>query len=169
MNIADFIKEYEARKNNDTKNALIEKHILKDKYVNYENKIDLCKRIADTANHVMVDGKKMFQKSSTNQYMLYMMTLMNQYTDLNCTISGANTVSDFNLLDKNNLFETFTSKMPATEIAKFDVIMEMVMDDMIENERNVVSVMNNMSFGNDELMKSLQKLKTQKFEFSARK
>ena len=155
MNIADFIKEYEARKSNDTKNALVEKHVLKDKYVNYENKIDLCKRIADTANHVEINGKKMFQRNSASQYMLYMMTLMNQYTDLNCTISGANTVSDFNLLDKYNLFETFTSKMPATEIAKFDVIMEMVIDDMIENERNVVSVMNNMSFGNEMLTESL--------------
>lgn len=130
MTVKNFIKEY----NKDSE--CIAKHI-KCTYIPYEQKIAICRKVIDTTYYtVIADGTKIYKPNSVTHKMFYILSLINEYTDIAINFDSA--LSDFNELEKNNLTELLLSNIPEVETKRFMNIMDMLLEDIMES-RSITS------------------------------
>lgn len=111
------------------------------KYVNFEMKIALMKRIAENTTHIEAKGIKLFQVDSISRYMLLNLTLIDLYTSID--IDFKNVVTEYNLLDRDNLINKLISSIPEHEKALCSSVLDMAISDIKENERNILSFAEN--------------------------
>lgn len=122
MTVNDFIEEYKEDEN------CVEKHIV-NTYVLYERKISICQKIADITSYVDINDKKMFKLNSPLSKMLFLLNMINEYTDID--VNFDNGLHEFNLLEENNITSIILSHIPEIEFDRFMGVMEMVTDDML--------------------------------------
>ena len=70
------------------------------------------------------------------------MTIINKYTNLEVNFNDV--MPEFDYLNRNNLFEIIFNKIGDKEVAEFNTVVEMVLDDFMTNEyefKNFVSEM----------------------------
>lgn len=133
ITVADFVKGYTQISNDKNKEMFIKKHFV-DKYIPYEEKCSICKRIIDASMTTDVAGKKVFRQDTTARYMLYSLNIIDLYTDI--TIDYTKALEQFNLLDKYNLIDVLYLNIPGSDKQKMDTILQMKLDDYYENERS---------------------------------
>ena len=126
MQIKEFCMKYKNCREGQEKERFIEKHILKDKYVSYPEKIENCKAIVAASCYKNVkigeNEKTIFKLDSPARYFSYCIAMIRNYTDL--------------VFDNDK-----------TEVATMQTILNMVLDDLMENERSLVSMMEGASEG----------------------
>ena len=133
MTVKEFVNEYNQASD---KEKCINKHIIKDKYVSYAEKITRCKNIIDTTMYVTVEDKRFFKQNSVSQYMLFSLTLIDLYTDIEIDINDS--LNIFDLFEKHCLIGKITSSIPINEKNNFEFILNMMIDDLMINTRNMV-------------------------------
>ena len=130
--VKDFVKKYNASKSDQTKETLV-KSIMNTDYVPYERKITICKKIIENSYYTKSsNGTKKLHFNSPAQYMLYCLWMVSEYTNINIDLK--NSLDEFNLLNKYDLFDVITEKIPEKESKEFNVILDMVRNDVIQNE-----------------------------------
>lgn len=132
MDIGKFIDEYVVTKDPGAKERLAKKHV-KTTYVSYAKKIDDAKRIV---KHSCYDADERFTVNSPMRYMLFIICVVTNYTDLE--FSKENTLEQFDLLLKHGILRSFLP-MINDDYENFKTILNMVYDDEYENNRTPVS------------------------------
>lgn len=118
------------------KEKYVKKHIVRT-YVNYEDKVAHAKKIVDDTLHIdgLRDGEKIFSYQTPNRYLLFIITLFRNYTDVEFE---DNVLDDFNLIEENNL-SAYVAKQIGDDYQRFQTVIDMVYDDMVRNERDIVA------------------------------
>ena len=138
MTVKEFVEKYNNLASEKLKDDMINKSIVLS-YLNYEDKCDMCARIISSSNYDNVNGEKIFKQKSTSRYMLTVLSIIDKYTKIDINFAGKNVLSDFNMLDKLGLIDGIINAISKTEITKIQKIMEMQLNDLEANERNIVS------------------------------
>lgn len=119
-------------------------------YVPYEEKVNTCNRIARTSHYTTIgEGESAvtyFKQDSTIQSMLFDLSLIDLYTDIEVRFSD-HSLDDYNMLEKYDCINLIRSAIPEYEIAKMEAIMSMVIDDIYENERSMVGIIQDTKNG----------------------
>ena len=166
MEIREFVAKFKNCRENE-REKFIEKHILKDKYVPYAEKIDTCKAIVNTSCYKKIktsDGEKTFFKlDSPARYFSYCIAMIRNYTDL--VWSKDKTVEEFDLLSKYGLVDALFAYMPEKEVGTTKTILDMVLNDLMENERSIVSFMDSASYGITDILDAISSAIMKEIEY----
>lgn len=133
MRYEDFIKDYKATKNN--KNLFLKKHVVTS-YVPYETKISEAREIVKRTCYKEVDGKKVFSQDTPASFMLFMLRIIANYTDIEFD-EGADAMATFNAFSEAELFEPICQAIPTKEYDTFNTVFQMCKDDEMENYRSL--------------------------------
>lgn len=160
MQIKEFVVKYKNCCNGLERERFIEKHILKDKYVSYAEKIDICKTIVNASCYKKIkvneSERMIFKLDSPARYFNYCIAMIRNYTDLVWT--NDKVVEEFDMLQKSGLIDTLFHYMPEDEVETMKTIMSMVLDDLMENERSIVSMVDRTSDGVADMLKALSEV-----------
>ena len=132
MDIGKFIDEYVATKDAGAKERLAKKHVTKT-YLDYAKKIDEARRIV---KYSCYDSDGNFKINSPLRFMLFTLSVVNNYTDLE--FSQENFVAEFDLLMKNRVMDNIIPGIQ-DEYNSFETILKMTFDDEYENTRSLIS------------------------------
>lgn len=131
--VENLIKEYETNKN-------LSSHIKTD-YINYENKINICKRIVRATTTRKVNGSEVFCIDTPAQIFQFNLQLINEYTDIYMGAEPAKQLENFNLLNKNRMIQPIMEAIPKSEYQEFRGILDMCVRDYMENYRSLTSLL----------------------------
>lgn len=127
----------------------IEAHILSDKYVSYGNKVDIIHRIITSSCYtVMGDGDnavRVFKQNSPAKHLMFNLSMIDCYTDIDITFTES--VNEYDMLTQYGASIMLMNKMPERELAEFAMLMSMEMDDVYENERSAVGMVEGIKLG----------------------
>ena len=129
MRINEFISSISEA---DNVEEAIREHITKD-YINYISKANICERIAKASCYKKVNDRTVFWINSPAQYMLLVMEVIYQYTDLE---RGDNIIDEFDVLDAAGLVDVIISLLPDREYETIRSLLAMIVEDIRENERS---------------------------------
>lgn len=132
MDIGIFIDEYKKAKIDKAKSDLIKKHV-KATYVPYETKIAESKNIL---NFCCYDKDGKFRIDSTLRYVLFIKVVVMLYTDLEW--NAENFMIQFDLLEQYKIVEEILKEI-GDDVQSFETVLAMVYDDIVTNERSVLS------------------------------
>ena len=68
--------------------------------------------------------------------MMFMIQVITKYTDIE---RDKDIIKMFETLDELNLINAIVSKIPEREMSSYNTILHMVLDDYMENNRNIIS------------------------------
>lgn len=130
--VKEFCKKYNTS-SIEEKELLVEE-IMNSHYVSYEMKIAICEKIIENSYYRKSEGEKTkkIHINSPAKYMLYRLYLVKQYT--NIEIDFSKTLEEFNLLNEYCLFDVILQRIAHKEIEEFNMILDMVKNDVINNE-----------------------------------
>lgn len=137
MKVNEFIEK--CRQLNENEISEFAKGRIVNTYMKYEDKVSLCKTIVDQTSHTEVsEGKRVWNKNSTMEYLLVIMKKIEAYTDLDIE----NPLDDYNLLNKEGYIEELIDAIPYKENVELEDILMMCREDLESNERNIINVLN---------------------------
>jgi len=136
MKIKDFVDKY--NKVSD-KEQYIKEHIVRT-YLGYLNKVDLCDRVIKASCYKEVMGRQVFYMNTPAQYMLFVMAIIYKYTDIE---QGVSIVLDFDFLDQHGLVDALIANISDGEYETLQALLEMMVGDVMENERSLISYFDN--------------------------
>ena len=136
MNIKDFVDKFTESPD---KEKYIKEHIVLE-YLGYLNKVDLCDRVIKASCYKEVMGKQVFYMNTPAQYMLFVMAIIYKYTDIE---QGESIVADFDFLDQHGLVDYLIANIQEGEYKTLQALLEMMIGDIMENERSLVSYFDN--------------------------
>lgn len=140
--VKEFCKKYNETNVVETKNALIDK-IMNPHYVPYEMKITICEKIIEKSYYKKSkqDNIEKIHVNSPAKYMLYCLWLVKQYTYIEMDFS--NSLEEFNLLNEHDLLNNIIKKIPEKEHREFQMILEMIENDTMQNEYEMHAFISN--------------------------
>lgn len=128
----DFVKKYNSAKSDQTREALI-KSVMNVEYIPYERKITICEKIVENTYYIKdLNETKKLHVNSPAQYMLRCLWLVKEYT--NIEVNMRDSLEEFNLLNKNRLFDVIISCIPEGELKEFSMLLDMTANDTMTNE-----------------------------------
>ena len=139
MRVNEFVEKYNEAEDKDS----FIKSVLKEQYVPYEEKISDCKRIVDVTSYTNTDPN-MYKKNSPSRKMLFWLTLIDKYTDIDIDFSNA--LAEYNMLCQckmDLLFDSFTyrTELPeliVIEVDRYNDVLYDIEDDFEKNERSMI-------------------------------
>lgn len=130
MKIKDFIKEYNESNN---KKKYIKSHITKS-YISWATKVYEAEKIVSISCTSKQDNK--FYLSSPMRYFLFVMSVINNYTDLE--VEEKNNVDAYDSLEEFGLISEIIDTI-GVDVKNFETVIKMTFDDYIVNFRNLTS------------------------------
>lgn len=146
FNVKNFVEEYEKQITEADKAQFLKAKLKYEKYMPYAEKLFIAENIIQSSSYAMVkDGDTLkktdrIQINSPMRYILFVMTIVNKYT--NIEVNFSNIMPEFDYLNKNNLIEIICDKIGDKEVAEFNTVVEMVLNDFMSNKfefKNYVS------------------------------
>lgn len=131
MKCDEFIEEYKKASNKPT---FLKKHVVRH-YLPYELKISEAKKIVKRTCYEQINGKEYFRQNSPAFFMLFMLRILADYTDIEWEENEGLKV--FNDLSEASLLESIILAIPAKEYDTFNTVLQMVKDDEMENYRSI--------------------------------
>lgn len=152
ITVKEFVDKYNTLQSDKLKEDYV-KSIVNSTYLPFENKVAICEKIVDSSYYIKTKGtdgverKKMHVNSPAN-YMLYCLNIVDNYT--NISIDFKNSLEEFNILNKDGLFDLISIYISEREKKEFRMILDMVENDLIQNEYEVHAFISNQveRFGN---------------------
>ncbi|MCR4717538.1 MAG: hypothetical protein K5656_10180 [Lachnospiraceae bacterium] len=136
----DYIKVVAQYKTSKDKETFIKKRI-KTQYVPYVEKLREALNIANASTHIEIDSKQVYKKDTPMMRFLSMNKLVSLYTDI--TFDNSNVVGMYDALSKEGLMPLLLSSIPATEVSEFMSLVDMCVNDIYENERELSTIIEN--------------------------
>lgn len=159
MTVKEFVNKCKINKD-------IEKYIedrIKIKYLPYSTKIAIGERILNATCYTNTEPN-LFKINTPMRKMLFMLSMINEYTDID--IDWNNSLSEFDALSENAYIGIILSKIEETELNLCSSILEMMLDDLLSNERDLVSYIDtkveSMKLGFDSLLETINSEEIQK-------
>ena len=136
------------KKKTEMLNDYINQHIV-DKYISYGDKVDIISRIIKSSCYVKAgsgdDAVTIFKQNSPAKHMLYCLSMIDCYTDIDITF--ANSIEEYDKLTEYGLSMMIMNRIPENESTEFAMLMSMQMEDIYENERSAVGMVENIKIG----------------------
>lgn len=136
IDLYNLVKEYNKRSSTKTKKEFLKAIIKINPYINYGAKLVLAEGIIKTS--CLKDGNVYID--SCKKYMLYIYTLLKQYTNID--ISEKDLLLQYDLLDKFGLVEEILELIPEKEIVTFKTILDMKQSDLMTNKYGTYAFIN---------------------------
>ena len=140
MLVREFIEEYKTAVD---KEKCAAKHVVK-RYMPYTEKIMIADKIIDSSMYVKVNGVKTFKPDTVVRYFLFIMAIIEEYTDIEFSdakvsdvAKGEMNLQSFDLFEENGATEVFT-KVIGADIGRFNTVLKMKVDDVMDMERSLV-------------------------------
>ena len=131
---------------------------INNEYVSYADKCDLAKRLIEAAHYISVGGGeneiRIYKQNSPALYMLKCLSLVDMYTDIEIKYAD-DVVKEFDMLAQRGLFDVFVSLVSEDEIRTFDMVIDMTEDDILENERSVVGMVEGIKEGSMKMINAV--------------
>lgn len=141
MDIGKFIDKYTKANSQQVKDGMLDKCVVAT-YVPYETKVAESKNIIENTCYKMINGKKVFYVDTPTRYILFIKVIITYYTDLE--FDPINTLLQINLLEQYGLIDLIVSRI-GPDYDKFQTVLNMTLDDVMTNERSLVSYLENMA------------------------
>ena len=140
-----FLREYKvaAKQKDSALENFIKKHITTD-YISFLQKDAICTSIVEVTTHVESGNKKIIIVNSTSRYLLFIMRLIDLYTDIEIDFTDINFVKQYDELNKIGALNVLINSIPENEYAEFDTILNMKMDDFRDNEYSLTAIIYNL-------------------------
>lgn len=140
-----FCKTYKAnsKAKDETFNKFIEKHITT-QYISFLEKEIICAGIVDATCHIKDGDRKIIKINSTGRYMLFVMRLIDIYTDLDIDFNDAHFVKQYDELNKIGAINTLITSIPKSEYTEFSTLLNMKLDDFRDNEYSLTAFIYNL-------------------------
>ena len=138
FNVKSFVEEYEKQLNDADKAKFLRSKLKTEKYMSYADKLTTAENIVKSSSYAMVkeDGKlkqtDTIALNSPMRYILFVMTIIDKYT--NIEVNFKNIIPDFDALNFNGLIEVIFEKVGDKEIAEFNTVVDMVLNDFMANK-----------------------------------
>lgn len=133
--VKEFCKKYNKLNEALTKNDFI-KQVINPVYIPYENKITICNNIINISYYIKTEKNgneiKKIYINSPSKHMLYLLNLVKHYTTIEIDFTKA--LENFNLLNECGFLDDFINYIPEKEVREFEMILNMVENDVIKNE-----------------------------------
>lgn len=140
MDIGKFIDEYSKAPNEQAMIRILKKHITNN-YIDYATKIAEATSIINSTCYLEINGKRKFVINTPMRYVLFMTRVIVNYTDLQ--FDNENNELQFNLLEKYGVLDIIPDLI-GEDYNRFQTVMNMVISDTMENERSIISWIDNM-------------------------
>lgn len=143
ITVKEFVDKYDFREN---MMEYTEKYMIPNKYVPYEEKVNSANRIVQSSHYIKTknsDGKeyKKFHIDSTAKYMLYCLELVRMYS--NIEIDFKKSLEQFNMLNSCGALDAITNLISKRELKEFNMILDFVESDLMQNEYEIHSYISN--------------------------
>lgn len=141
MTVENFISEY---KNIPLMNR--DKYLedlIKTKYIPFTEKVDVCKLIIESTCYTKNEnGEQRIHIRSYGIYLFFTMFIIDKYTDIDVDLKNA--AHEYDLLNKEDkLIKQLYTFIPEEEIAEFNMVLDMVKDDFMNNEYQIGNYISN--------------------------
>lgn len=141
ITIKEFVEKYSSLQSEKAKDAFIDSYMIKDAYVNIEEKMFLCDAIIKASStHIGEDGIEIYDKNSVLEYMSFSLVMINNYTNIDADIDDDEKLEMYNFLDKYNLIDKILEKIPQTELEKMNFVLKARKQDYYDNTRSLQSM-----------------------------
>lgn len=151
----NFVGEFLLKKDDESRKAYVKQHIIKD-YLPYSLKMSICNNIVNTADykHIVLDEEHKqdyFSPNTAMRYYLFVLALIQNYTDIMCVGSETNTsdpeavghdmMEIFDRFEKNGITTIFMECLDK-EYRSLETVLKMKVADTIQLESNLPSYLN---------------------------
>lgn len=145
ISVEMFVKTYKAqvKGKDETFQEFIKKHVVNE-YVDYLTKDAYCSKIVELSTHVQDGEHTIIKVNSTVRYMLFVMRLIELYTDIDINFEDAQFIKQYDELNKIGAIDTLISAIPEGEYTEFSMLLNMRMDDFRDNEYSVTAILYNL-------------------------
>ena len=138
FNVKSFVEEYEKCSSKDDKAKFLKSRLKTERYMPYADKLALADNIVKSSSYAMVKEYGVLKQTdrialnSPMRYVLFVMTVVDKYT--NIEVDFGNIMPDFDALNFNSLIEVIFEKIGDKEMAEFNTVVEMVLNDFMANK-----------------------------------
>lgn len=145
ISVDDFCNQYQTYLKNKDKRLqdYLKKHIVVD-YVPYLNKEALCTWLVNVTSHVKDEEREFIKINSSHRYLMFVMRLIELYTDLDIVFEDATWIDQYDKLNKIGAMNELISCIPEVEYKEFLRLLDMKLDDLIINEYSVTAILYNL-------------------------
>ena len=129
MTVQEFVNKYKYRKDEKAKEKFISDR-LKTSYLPFIDKCNICERIARASS---LDATNKYMPHSALNYLLYMLSLVDAYTDIDVVfIDNGEITTDkqYDLLKESGLLEKLINLIPEQEATEFSMLIGFANDDL---------------------------------------
>ena len=137
MKVTQFLEIYKTKKSEEEKENFVKSHITRG-YIPYNEKIAYCSKIVENSMYEKNNDKLVFKLNSPSKFLFTNLILIKLYSDLEIEIDQ-NPLEIFDSLNEKGLIFAFIKAIPETEYAEFQMLINMIQDDRMTNERDLVS------------------------------
>lgn len=144
VSVEMFCKQYKAlSKGNDKPfRDFLKKHIVTD-YVPFLQKDVVCTGIVNATCKVKEEDREFIKINSTGRYIMFVLKLIELYTDIEITFKDAKYVEQYDELNMIGAINTLISTIPESEYAEFSTLLNMKLDDFRDNEYSLTAMLYN--------------------------
>ena len=164
MNSKQFIDEYNKAVD---KEKCAAKHIVKS-YLPYNEKIVIAEKIVEHSMYATVNGVKTFKPDTIVRYFLFVMAVIEAYTDIKFSddkagdvAKGQQNLESFDLFESNGATEVFM-KVIGADIGRLNTVLKMKVDDVTDMERSLVPFLDTkiqaFAMGNNALLEAMREM-----------
>ena len=138
FNVKSFVEEYEKQLTNDDKTKFLKSKLKTEKYMPYADKLAIAKNIVKSSSYAMIKEDGVLKQTdrialnSPMRYILFVMTVVDKYT--NIEVNFKNVMPEFDALNFNSLIEIIFEKIGDKEMAEFNTVVDMVLNDFMANK-----------------------------------
>lgn len=139
-----FLREYKvaAKQKDSALENFIKKHITTD-YISFLQKDAICTSIVEVTTHIESGDKKIIKVNSASEDLLFIMRLIDLYTDIEIDFTDINFVKQYDELNKIGALDVLINSIPENEYVEFNKILNMKMDDFRVNEYSLTAILYN--------------------------
>lgn len=134
MKLIDFIDNFEEAENKDD---FVQKHII-DTYIPLAIKIAKCEKLVELSNIHEVEGKKIYKKNSIYQDTLFVLDMIQTYTDIEFDISTEPIVV-YDMFCESGALAYIEAYLPKSELSEWKRIINSSIKDFEDNYRTLPS------------------------------
>ena len=145
ISVDAFLKQYSvaAKQKGSAMEDFMKKHIITD-YIDYLTKDTMCTNIVTATTRIKNGDRTILRIDSSAQFMLFIMNLINSYTDIEIEFKDTKFVKQYDALNKVGAIDDIVQAIPKKEYSEFSTLLNMKMDDFRDNEYSVTALLNNL-------------------------
>ena len=145
ISVKDFVQMYKtnSKTTDKTFEDFIKKHIVVD-YIDFIKKEVICTTIINSTCYIESGGRQIVKINSPARFIIFIMRLIDLYTDIEVDFTDANYVKQYDELNKIGAINTLISAIPNNEYVEFNTMLNMKMDDFRDNEYSIKAFLYNL-------------------------